>query len=212
MCHSPRGGKMASHDSNGSDGHISRSLQSFSAAAHPNSMRTHSVLGQASPAGVSRACSKDAPCACRNCYRYQSAAPAPRVGLYRVMNFRLYWEGRSCSFQRTKSIASIAFTLLAACCMTNFAMAGDPDGRGAGIFDSALGQGTRGFLAALDGRLPSGAALADPCRHLCHAEGQSVLRRLLLHQPPLIRTSTPSRPSRPTQSVPTPTPYGSRQH
>ena len=55
---------------------------------------------------------------------------------------------------KNKSIASAAFMLLIACCMTNLAMAGDWDKSSTGIFDPAIGPGTRGLLATLEGRLP----------------------------------------------------------
>jgi len=55
---------------------------------------------------------------------------------------------------KNKLIVSAAFMLLVACCMTNFAVAGNSGGRSARIFDAAIGQGTRGLLATLDGRLP----------------------------------------------------------
>lgn len=57
-------------------------------------------------------------------------------------------------YSRNTSIASAAVMLLAACCMTRVATAGDSDGRSAGIFDSAMGAGPRELLAALDGRMP----------------------------------------------------------
>src|ERR1700733_711948 len=62
--------------------------------------------------------------------------------------------GKTMLYSKNQSIVSAAFMLLVACCMTNFAMAGDSDGRSARNFDATIGQGTRGLLATLDGRLP----------------------------------------------------------
>ena len=49
---------------------------------------------------------------------------------------------------------SIVSALLVACCMTDFAMAGDFDARSAGNFDAGIGPGTRELLDTLDRRLP----------------------------------------------------------
>ncbi len=54
-------------------------------------------------------------------------------------------------YSKTKQIVSTALMLSIACCVTNIAGAGDPGGA-AGDLDP--GQGTRGLVAALDGRLP----------------------------------------------------------
>ena len=50
--------------------------------------------------------------------------------------------------------AAAALMLLVACCVSNFAMAGDSDGRRGGFFDVPFGQGMPRVLAALEGRLP----------------------------------------------------------
>ena len=46
MCHSPREGMMASHDSNGSDRHIGGVSNPHPQRARPNSMRSSRVSGQ----------------------------------------------------------------------------------------------------------------------------------------------------------------------
>jgi len=54
----------------------------------------------------------------------------------------------------SRPIASAAFALLFAGCMTNFARAGGADGMIAASFDAALDHATPRLLATLDGRLP----------------------------------------------------------
>ena len=56
-------------------------------------------------------------------------------------------------YSRNKSIAAATFILLIACCITNFAMADDSDGRSPGIFGAAVGEGPHGLIARLDGRM-----------------------------------------------------------
>jgi hypothetical protein len=46
MCHSPREGMMASHESNGSDRYICGTLSPYPQPAHPNTMRRPPVCGQ----------------------------------------------------------------------------------------------------------------------------------------------------------------------
>ena len=69
-------------------------------------------------------------------------------------------------YSKKSRIASAAFMLLIACCMTNRAMAGDPDGRSARTFAGEPLRWTPGLPAMLDGRLPFEPRLPDP-RDIC---------------------------------------------
>jgi polygalacturonase len=64
-------------------------------------------------------------------------------------------------YSKKNRIASAAFTLLVVCCMTDSALAGDPEGSRAGIFAGDHARWEPGLLALLDRRLPFEPRLPD---------------------------------------------------
>src|ERR1700722_18268979 len=69
-------------------------------------------------------------------------------------------------YSKNSRIASAAFLLLIACCMTDIAMAGEPDGRGGATFAGVPFQWTPRLPAMLDERLPLEPRLPDH-RDIC---------------------------------------------